>query len=86
MSNTEISMRSMNNNYEIFVGATTTAAQIAAQVARRRAENPSRRVVVRAESPDWRQARAAFVAGASDYLPKSRSSTEGPGKILMCRE
>ncbi len=35
------------------------------------AEKPQRRVVVMTASPTWQRARAAFDAGAIDYLPKT---------------
>ena len=39
-------------------------------VARLRLERPERRIVVVTASPTWQRARAAFEAGALDYLPK----------------
>lgn len=60
----------MKTNHEIQVSRNATAAQVAAQVVQHLAENPACQVVVRAESPDWQQARAAFAAGASDYVPR----------------
>ena len=40
-------------------------------VARLRHERPARRIVVLTASPTWQRARAAFEAGALDYLPKA---------------
>lgn len=40
------------------------------------AENPQRRVVVMTASPTWTRARAAFEAGAIDYLPKTLPADE----------
>lgn len=65
----------MKDNLEIFIGGDTTTSQLAAQVAACRVENPNSTIVVLTEFPDWRQARAAFAAGASDYLPKSQNAT-----------
>lgn len=45
--------------------------RVAAVVARLRSRCPERRIVVLATEPDWRGARAALMAGALDYLPKS---------------
>lgn len=45
-------------------------------VARLRTEHPERRVVVLTASPTWQRARAAFEAGAIDYLSKSMSWEE----------
>jgi DNA-binding response OmpR family regulator len=41
-----------------------------------RAERPERRIVVMTASPTWQRARAAFDAGAVDYLPKTLSQDE----------
>ena len=40
------------------------------------AEKPQRRVVVMTASPTWQRARAAFEAGAIDYLPKTLPADE----------
>lgn len=45
-------------------------------VARLRHERPERRIVVLTASPTWQRARAAFEAGAMDYLPKSMPVAE----------
>ena len=41
-----------------------------------RSAQPDRRIVVMTASPTWQRARAAFEAGAIDYLPKSLSKME----------
>jgi DNA-binding NtrC family response regulator len=41
-----------------------------------RLERPARRIVVMTASPTWRRARAAFEAGAIDYLHKTLSRDE----------
>lgn len=41
-----------------------------------RLERPERRIVVMTASPTWQRARAAFEAGAIDYLPKTLSRDE----------
>lgn len=41
-----------------------------------RRENPKRRIVVMTASPTWQRARAAFEAGAMDYLPKTLQQDE----------
>jgi response regulator of citrate/malate metabolism len=46
------------------------------EVTRLRAEKPGCRVVVVTASPTWERARAAFRAGAVDYLPNTLSVKE----------
>ena len=65
----------MNKDNEL---ENTESAEITAEVARLRAEHPSHRVVVLTTEPSWRSARAAFAAGANDYLPKNLSATALP--------
>jgi DNA-binding NtrC family response regulator len=48
-------------------------APIIAQV---RAAQPAARIIVMTASPTWARARAAFRAGAFDYVVKSRNSDE----------
>lgn len=55
---------------EVVDGANTRKME--EKVASLRAKYPSRRIVVFAEAPTWQGARAAFEAGANDYLPKTR--------------
>ena len=45
-------------------------------ISRLRAERPERRIVVLTASPTWEHARAAFEAGAADYLPKTLTRGE----------
>lgn len=45
-------------------------------IAKLRAERPARRIVVMTASPTWQRARAAFEAGAVDYLPKTMPPAE----------
>lgn len=54
----------------IFIDATAVerAERLVAQL---RLERPERRIVVLTASPTWKRARAAFEAGAMDYLPKT---------------
>jgi DNA-binding NarL/FixJ family response regulator len=57
-------------NNLVIIDASETEA-IEARIANLRAERPSCRIVVITASPTWQGARAAFEAGATDYLPKS---------------
>jgi DNA-binding NtrC family response regulator len=54
----------------------THVAEVEKVVARLRAERPERRIVVMTASPTWQRARAAFEAGAIDYLPKTLPQDE----------
>jgi DNA-binding NtrC family response regulator len=49
----------------------TVVEHVEELVARLRTEHPERRIVVLTASPTWQRARAAFEAGAIDYLSKS---------------
>jgi DNA-binding NtrC family response regulator len=49
----------------------TKVEEVELLVSRLRAEKPERRIVVMTASPTWQRARAAFEAGAADYLPKT---------------
>ena len=51
----------------------TAVEDVEELVSRLRTERPERRIVVVTASPDWVHARAAFEAGAADYLPKTLS-------------
>lgn len=59
----------------VIVDAAATE-RVESQVAALRAERPSRRIVVLAAKPTWQGARAAFDAGAIDYLPKDLGDEE----------
>lgn len=54
----------------IIIVDATHIAEVETLVARLRAQRPVRKIVVMTASPTWQRARAAFEAGAIDYLPK----------------
>jgi DNA-binding NarL/FixJ family response regulator len=58
-------------------GAVKNAPQVVAQV---RSLAPNAQVVIVTASPHWKIARAAFLAGARDYVYKSQNEAE----ILAC--
>jgi DNA-binding NtrC family response regulator len=54
----------------------TAVEHVEQLVAQLRAERPERRIVVITASPTWKRARAAFEAGAIDYLPRTLTIEE----------
>jgi len=54
----------------------TSTENVDGLVSRLRSAQPDRRIVVVTASPTWQRARAAFEAGAIDYLPKSLSKAD----------
>lgn len=54
----------------------TVVEQVENEVMRLRTECPARRIVVLTASPTWQRARAAFAAGAMDYLPNTLDKKE----------
>lgn len=62
-----------NDIVVIYAAATEN---VAATVARKRAERPAYRIVVLADNPTWQEARAVFEAGAMDYLPQTLAQAE----------
>ena len=60
----------------IIIVDATHIAEVETLVARLRVQRPVRKIVVMTASPTWQRARAAFEAGAIDYLPKTWSPEE----------
>lgn len=54
----------------------TFVDKVDAVVSNLRTERPDSRIVVMTASPTWQRARAAFEAGAIDYLPKTMEEGE----------
>ncbi len=61
---------------EVLIIDATVVEEVELLIARLRAKRPDSRIVVMTASPTWRRARAAFEAGAIDYIPKSFSKTK----------
>jgi DNA-binding NtrC family response regulator len=61
---------------QIFIVDATTVDRVEKVVSDMRKKNPERRIVVMTSSPTWQNARAAFEAGAIDYLPKDLGEEE----------
>ena len=61
---------------DVLIIDASTETEVEATVTRLRNQRPERRIVVMTASPTWARARAAFEAGAIDYLPKSLSGPE----------
>lgn len=66
----------VNGSYEIIAVDATSVADVEQVVSSLRTERPERRIVVMTARPNWEQARAAFEAGAIDYLPKNSTAEE----------
>lgn len=56
---------------DVWIVDATFEEEVEAEVSRLRNQHPTRRIVVMTASPTWARARAAFQAGAIDYLPKT---------------
>jgi DNA-binding NarL/FixJ family response regulator len=56
---------------DVWIVDATFEEEVEAEVSRLRNQHPERRIVVMTASPTWARARAAFQAGAIDYLPKT---------------
>lgn len=62
--------------YEIVTVDATYVKDVNQVVSTLRSRQPQRRIVVLTATPDWKHARAAFEAGAIDYLPKTLTKSE----------
>jgi DNA-binding NarL/FixJ family response regulator len=63
--------RSIDHKYDIVTVDATYVKNVEKFVSSLRREKPDRKIVVITAAPTWQQARAAFAAGAIDYLPKT---------------
>ena len=61
---------------ELMIIDATFTENVDMLVSRVRSAQPDRRIVVVTASPTWKRARAAFEAGAIDYLPKSLTKAD----------
>jgi DNA-binding response OmpR family regulator len=66
----------LKGTYGLIVVDATATDNIERLVSRLRADNLEQRIVVMSASPTWMNARAAFEAGAIDYLPKTLGKDE----------
>jgi DNA-binding NtrC family response regulator len=66
----------IDEKYDIVIVDATTIEEVEFLVSRLRAKQPDCRIVVMTASPTWQRARAAFEAGAIDYIPKTLSQSE----------
>lgn len=62
--------------YEIAIVDATELEDVEFLISRLRARQKDCRIVVFTASPTWQRARAAFEAGAMDYVPKSYDKIE----------
>lgn len=60
----------LDDEYDLVAVDATHVDDVEQFISRLRAEHPGRRIVVLSAAPTWQRARAAFEAGAMDYLPK----------------
>jgi DNA-binding response OmpR family regulator len=66
----------MNSHYDLIIVDSLAVENVSQFVSTIRARWPETRVVVVTASPTWRRARAAFDAGASDYIRKTHDRQE----------
>lgn len=60
----------LDGKYDLVAVDATHVEDVEQFVSQLRTERPERRIVVLTAAPSWQRARAAFEAGATDYLPK----------------
>ncbi|HLG15372.1 MAG TPA: response regulator [Blastocatellia bacterium] len=66
----------MEGGHDVVIIDATFVNKVQLLVSRLRAQRPDTRIVVVTASPEWPLARAAFLAGAIDYLQKSSDQDE----------
>ena len=66
----------LQQSYDIVIVDATAVKDVPLLVSRIRAQRPDARIVVATTSPTWTRARAAFRAGATDYIRKSLNEDE----------
>ena len=65
-----------DSKYKIVALDATYIDNVERRVSQLRSEQPDRRIVVLTAAPNWQSARAAFEAGAIDYLPKTLDQSQ----------
>jgi DNA-binding response OmpR family regulator len=70
MTPEQVAASGLDGKYDLVAVDATHVEDVEQFVSRLRAECPERRIVVLSAAPTWQSARAAFEAGAMDYLPK----------------
>lgn len=68
--------RAIEKSFDIIIVDATVVKRVELLVSRIHVQQPQTRVVVVTASPDWKLARAAFLAGAVDYVFKSSDQDE----------
>jgi DNA-binding NtrC family response regulator len=66
----------LDEKYKVVMVDATGEDEVEKVVSRLRTQRPDCRIVVMTASPTWQRARAAFEAGAIDYLPKTLGAEE----------
>jgi DNA-binding NtrC family response regulator len=66
----------LEGDYNIIIVDATATTDTPLLISRILAQQPEAKVIVVTASPTWRRAKAAFRAGAVDYIPKSMTLTE----------
>src|SRR5215210_7487190 len=68
--------RAIEKTFDIIIVDATVVKRVELLVSRIHVQQPQTRVVVVTASPHWKLARAAFLAGAVDYVFKSSDENE----------
>lgn len=76
MTQAQLAGGKLDSKYKIVALDTTYVDNVEHFVSQLRNEQPDRRIVVFTAAPTWQGARAAFEAGATDYLPKTLGQSE----------
>jgi DNA-binding NarL/FixJ family response regulator len=66
----------LQRSYDVIIVDTAAVKDVPLLISRIRDQQPEARIVVVTASPTWRRARAAFLAGAADYIHKSLNKEE----------
>lgn len=66
----------LQEDYGIIIVDASVIKNVSSLISRIRRQQPGAKIVVVTASPTWRRAKAAFRAGANDYLPKSMNTEE----------
>jgi len=76
MTQEQLAGDKLDSKYKIVALDATYVDNVERFVSQLRNEQPDRRIVVFTAAPTWQGARAAFEAGATDYLPKTLAQSE----------